>query len=641
VLPRLDGLTVDGTAADWAGRGLHLPFLTPDSDIVPDATRSHASARLAWDDTGLLVLVEVTDTTPSESHYAAGAYECDSVELFLAPDPARSESVQWVFSPGRDPVHPAPRIYPFDNRPISQQSLSRDAEWAVRPHTTGYTLEARLPWACLGATPKARSIVATRLFVNDLVAPGQRTRFAWQPAPGEGRFFRLVLGPPDASSVVNQSLAWLSMDPASTTLALNVIAPPDFAGDGFVVHQEPETHGTLNLLSNGPVATGSLVLPARRPNAPFALTGPDRQTLELPDTLTQDVVSRIVRATTGWRIPASEKSALAFAHFGFAQHLFTGSVFPAPAFVDPARVARLLGASPSFKTIWLNADGRPVTSTDAPGLYAARTEVTLPGRTSPWTLEHILLRLPDGATVPSLADVTAALQLGFGLQGADATPTQAARTAERWWHGIRRTNGWSQALPFELRVPTPLGDAPRPLLVYLHGTGQQGKGDAQKMLTLLASLAPADWILAYPQSTSAWRGPDISELIDTIAASHCVDPNRIYLVGFSMGGIRSWEVALDEPNRFAAVVPTGGRMGCPADAPRLRNVPVWVFNGEDDPGTTCEEAQLMVDALTRAGGKPTFTRLPGKSHGDSQEAALRYPGLFDWLQSQRRLNTHP
>ncbi len=44
----------------------------------------------------------------------------------------------------------------------------------------------------------------------------------------------------------------------------------------------------------------------------------------------------------------------------------------------------------------------------------------------------------------------------------------------------------------------------------------------------------------------------------------------------------------------------------------------------------------MVDALRRAGGKPRFTILPGKSHGDSQDAAYRYPGMFKWMLEQRR-----
>jgi hypothetical protein len=38
-------------------------------------------------------------------------------------------------------------------------------------------------------------------------------------------------------------------------------------------------------------------------------------------------------------------------------------------------------------------------------------------------------------------------------------------------------------------------------------------------------------------------------------------------------------------------------MGSPADAPLLKDVPIWVFNGADDPGTTAEEAGIMVDAL--------------------------------------------
>ncbi|HEY0009944.1 MAG TPA: hypothetical protein VGB55_14550, partial [Tepidisphaeraceae bacterium] len=66
------------------------------------------------------------------------------------------------------------------------------------------------------------------------------------------------------------------------------------------------------------------------------------------------------------------------------------------------------------------------------------------------------------------------------------------------------------------------------------------------------------------------------------------------------------------------------------------DVPVWVFNGEFDPTTTCEEAALMVEALRRAGGKPQFTILPGMSHGDSQDAAYRFPGLFEWMLAQRR-----
>src|SRR4028118_153575 len=81
-LPRLNAITVNGNLADWGERGLRLPFLTPDSPRLPNPARSRVSARFAWDEAGLLVAVEVVDTTPSEADLAAAAYSADSIELF-------------------------------------------------------------------------------------------------------------------------------------------------------------------------------------------------------------------------------------------------------------------------------------------------------------------------------------------------------------------------------------------------------------------------------------------------------------------------------------------------------------------------------------------------------------------------------
>src|SRR4028118_2347047 len=141
-LPRLNAITVNGDLADWGERGLRLPFLTPDSPRLPDSARSHASARFAWDDSGLLVAVEVTDTTPSEAHLASAAYMADSVELFLAADPAKPDSIQLVLSPGHDPAHPAPRAYVFENHSVTSQAVPNKVVWDVKPRANGYVAEA-------------------------------------------------------------------------------------------------------------------------------------------------------------------------------------------------------------------------------------------------------------------------------------------------------------------------------------------------------------------------------------------------------------------------------------------------------------------------------------------------------------------
>jgi predicted esterase len=638
-LPRLDSITPDGDLADWGEHGLHLPFLTPDSPRLPDPARSRASARFGWDDSGLLIAVEVIDTTPSEAHIAAAAYTADSVELFLAADPAKPDSIQLVLSPGRDPAHPAPRAYVFENHSVASQAVPNKVTWAVKPRADGYVAEARLAWATLGIRPVPGLSIGTRLYVNDDDGAGTRTRFVWQPEAGGARYHALTLAADAASRSLDMPVAWTALDVADTTGRVNVIGHAGLAGTTWQVRQEEIVLGVLTLQPAGDVASGSLALPAGRASGSLTLTGPDNAVLTVRDTLAGDASGAVARASGG-RVSPGDNRMLAFARTQFPQHIFSGRRFPSIGFGDPERVTRLLGAAPVIATRWLDADGRDVSAPNAPGRYAARSEITLPGRSNPLTLEHIFYRMPDGAGLPSASDEAAARLFAFGLQGAEATPTQSTRVAERWWHGVRRARGWSEALPYKIHVPVgadrPSPLRPRPLIVHLHGSGQHSELAVSERLPLLVAQAGPEPIVVYPQSPGGWRGPAVGELIDTLSTKYSIDPTRVYLIGFSLGGIGSWEVALDQPERFAAVVPIGGRMGSPADALRLKDVPVWVFNGEDDPSTTTQEASIMVEALRRAGGKPRFTILPGKSHGDSQDAAYRFPGLFEWMLAQQR-----
>ena len=638
-IPRLDGIKLDGDLSDWENRGLRLPYLTPDSPRLPDPAHSKVSARFAWDETGLLIAVEVTDTTPSEADLAAAAYSADSIELFLTPDPAGKDHVQLVLSPGHDPAHPAPRSYVFDFQPVDPQDPSSGTEWAVKRVANGYVAEVRLPWAARAIKPAPGLIVGTRLFVNDDNGMGTKTRFAWQPEPGGPRYYGLTLAADSTSGVLDAPAAWTALDVADTTGRLNMIGSAALAGTSWQVRQGDQLLGVLALEATGDEARGSLALPAGRPSGSLTLTGPNNAQITVGDTLATDAVNTVARANDGSVSPANSH-ALAFARAQFSQHVFSGRRFPTLQFIDPARVERLLGAVPVITTRWLNPDGADVTSPNASGLYAARSEITLPARPKPLILENIFYRVPDGTALltglpPVLDEMTARL-FAFGLQGSDATPTQSARVAERWWHKVRRSRGWSEALPYKIHVPEGASAEPRPLIVHLHGSGGQSEVAASKGLPQIVQLAGPEPIVVYPQTPTNWRGPAVAELIDKLAAEHRIDPKRIYLFGFSLGGIGSWEVALDQPERFAAVVPIGGYMGSPADAGRLKNVPVWVFNGENDPTTTVQAATLMVEALRKAGGKPQFTILPGKSHGDSQDAAYGYPDLFEWMLAQRR-----
>jgi polyhydroxybutyrate depolymerase len=129
--------------------------------------------------------------------------------------------------------------------------------------------------------------------------------------------------------------------------------------------------------------------------------------------------------------------------------------------------------------------------------------------------------------------------------------------------GVERT--------FEVYVPSSYdGAQPIPLVIALHPYGSSGK--AMELLTGFDALAEQDgFIVAYPDSfdlawddgklASGWPSklqPSddvgfISALIDHLAATYTIDPQRVYLTGFATGGGMAYRLACEIPDRLAKV----------------------------------------------------------------------------------------
>ncbi len=138
-----------------------------------------------------------------------------------------------------------------------------------------------------------------------------------------------------------------------------------------------------------------------------------------------------------------------------------------------------------------------------------------------------------------------------------------------------------ESLSGELWLPSGFVDdgSRRPLVVYLHGAG----GDASVLRThaggaITAQLDARGWIgvapdgrrwglqrecnsefsIGYVDRDDPDVGPgeqDILDLVDWAQANFDIDPQRVYLMGFSFGGRGAYVIALKNPDRFAAVAP--------------------------------------------------------------------------------------
>ncbi len=101
-----------------------------------------------------------------------------------------------------------------------------------------------------------------------------------------------------------------------------------------------------------------------------------------------------------------------------------------------------------------------------------------------------------------------------------------------------------------------------------------------------------------------------------------------------MGGYGTWALAAAHPEKFAAIAPICGG-GEIEDAPKLANMPIWVFHGAKDATVPLQASKDMVEALKAAGGKPKFTIYPDAGH-DSWTVTYENPEFYQWLLAQNR-----
>jgi predicted peptidase len=183
------------------------------------------------------------------------------------------------------------------------------------------------------------------------------------------------------------------------------------------------------------------------------------------------------------------------------------------------------------------------------------------------------------------------------------------------------------------------GDKPWPLILFLHGAGESGHDLAKVKIhgppKIVEAKTDFPFIVVSPQSPGRGWNPDaLKGLLDEILANYRVDHDRVYLTGLSMGGYGAWTLAAAYPDYFAAVVPICGG-GDPADAAKLKHLPIWVFHGAKDEAVPLRRSQEMVDALKAAGSDVKFTVYPD-THHDSWTETYDNPELYKWLMSHQR-----
>lgn len=243
------------------------------------------------------------------------------------------------------------------------------------------------------------------------------------------------------------------------------------------------------------------------------------------------------------------------------------------------------------------------------------------------------------------------------LMGCVAFAQPAQRPSEYQFR--ERTSSGGETLKHVVYVPKNLEQGRKyPFVIYLHGrcdvcitherileeSGLQwwhGYGkNVQREPTFL--FAPVGGTRGW---TSAARRQAVFEIIDGLLEEFPIDRQRIYIMGFSMGGQGAWEYLQERPGFFAAANPQGAGWGA-VKADVVKDTPIWATIGIDDSVNTLERLSASVAQIRAANGdprgaltwvmgvNPRFTIFPSTTHGDAQVRTQEIPGLADWFYSQ-------
>ena len=197
------------------------------------------------------------------------------------------------------------------------------------------------------------------------------------------------------------------------------------------------------------------------------------------------------------------------------------------------------------------------------------------------------------------------------------------------------------SLEYAVRLPKNFDPAQKyPALLFLHGAGQ--RTSMKELLedcffTMTDEMENFPFVVITPFCCvdtwfDAWQ--DLKKVASEGRELPYVDPDRYYIMGASMGGYATWQLAMSLPSYFAAITPICGG-GMYWNAARLKDIPVWAFHGAKDPCVFLEESEKMVNAVNASGGHAKLTVYPNNEH-DAWSDTYSNQEVYRWLLQHSR-----
>jgi len=182
-----------------------------------------------------------------------------------------------------------------------------------------------------------------------------------------------------------------------------------------------------------------------------------------------------------------------------------------------------------------------------------------------------------------------------------------------------------------------------PLIVVLHGAGATKHKDVSRLqwsreVKWLSNPANSKHVakILVPHSRSHWNPAALDVALDYVLKTNKdIDEERVYCIGFSMGGLGAWNWAKHSAKRLAAIIPVAF-IPDQRDLEKVLDLPIWAMAGTAD-RRRARAVAAMEKALKALGSTVVRTTIfEGANHYATGAKAWAQEGLLDWLFAQRR-----
>ncbi len=218
------------------------------------------------------------------------------------------------------------------------------------------------------------------------------------------------------------------------------------------------------------------------------------------------------------------------------------------------------------------------------------------------------------------------------------------------------TTRQGDTIPFRLIEPPRVeAEEKYPLILFLHDYTGRGGDNSNQMRQFVWQLAQPEiqrdhpcFVIApqLPASEERWKAKfnfaftwslqACEDIMDQICEKYPIDLSRIYLVGIDIGADALFDLALNDPGRYAALASFGGYYRfSKQSAGQLSKLPVHLTWGEADEWITREQRRIMTFDLRLNGVSVKTREIPATGKKCWNHLLEDAPDFFQWLFDQR------